>query len=307
MDTRKVLVICFVISGACAAFGGILLAGWSNRSFQAMGDPYLLPTIAAVVLGGTHVLGGRGTYLGTVAGVLLITLLQSILSVVQPQYMLADLGLKVPPESIRQIVFGMVIVGMMLIYGRERLSGDGNGDGRRRGRASPAARHRRNGSSGSGKTVVGSGLATALGGRFAEGDRFHPSENIARMSAGMPLRDEDRWDWLDAIADEIARAALDGEGAGGGLLRIEAHLPRPSPGAPPRTSCSSTSTSTGIRPRRKGGARKGHFMPASLIDSQFAALELPGPDEMAVSFDAETSGRRAGRGGCCGASGRHLS
>ena len=67
------------------------------------------------------VLGGRGTYLGTVAGVLLITLLQSILSVVQPQYMLADLGLKVPPESIRQIVFGLVIVGMMLIYGRERL------------------------------------------------------------------------------------------------------------------------------------------------------------------------------------------
>jgi ribose transport system permease protein len=121
VDTRKVLVICFVISGACAAFAGIILAGWSNRSFQAMGDPYLLPTIAAVVLGGTHVLGGRGTYLGTVAGVLLITLLQSILSVVQPQYMLAELGLKVPPESIRQIVFGLVIVGMMLIYGRERL------------------------------------------------------------------------------------------------------------------------------------------------------------------------------------------
>jgi ribose transport system permease protein len=120
VDTRKVLVICFVISGACAAFGGILLAGWSNRSFQAMGDNYLLPTIAAVVLGGTHVLGGRGTYLGTVAGVLLITLLQSILSVVQPQHMLADLGLKVPPESIRQIVFGLVIVGMMLIYGREK-------------------------------------------------------------------------------------------------------------------------------------------------------------------------------------------
>lgn len=121
VDTRRVLVICFVISGACAAFAGIILAGWSNRSFQAMGDPYLLPTIAAVVLGGTHVLGGRGTYLGTVAGVLLITLLQSILSVVQPQYMLAELGLKVPPESIRQIVFGLVIVGMMLIYGRERL------------------------------------------------------------------------------------------------------------------------------------------------------------------------------------------
>jgi ribose transport system permease protein len=121
VDTRRVLVICFVISGACAAFGGVLLAGWANRSYQAMGDPYLLPTIAAVVLGGTNVLGGRGTYLGTVAGVILITLLQSILSVVQPQYMLAEIGLKVPPETIRQVVFGLVIVGMMLLYGRERV------------------------------------------------------------------------------------------------------------------------------------------------------------------------------------------
>jgi ribose transport system permease protein len=120
VNTRRVLVTCFVISGACAALGGILLSGWANRSFQAMGDPYLLPTIAAVVLGGTNVLGGRGTYLGTVAGVILITLLQSILSVVQPQYLLAEMGMKMPPETIRQIVFGFVIVGMMLMYGRER-------------------------------------------------------------------------------------------------------------------------------------------------------------------------------------------
>jgi ribose transport system permease protein len=120
VDTRRVLVVCFVICGACAAAGGVLLSGWSNRSFQAMGDPYLLPTIAAVVLGGTNVLGGRGTYLGTVAGVILITLLQSILSVVQPQYFLAEIGLAMPPESIRQIVFGIVIVSMLLLYGRER-------------------------------------------------------------------------------------------------------------------------------------------------------------------------------------------
>ena len=99
----------------------MLLAGWANRSYQAMGDPYLLPTIAAVVLGGTNVLGGRGTYLGTVAGVILITLLQSILSVVQPQFLLAEIGLKMPAEGIRQIVFGIVIVGMLLLYGREKL------------------------------------------------------------------------------------------------------------------------------------------------------------------------------------------
>ena len=121
VDTRRVLLICFAISGACAAAGGILLAGWANRSYQAMGDPYLLPTIAAIVLGGTNVLGGRGSYLGTVAGVILITLLQSILSVLQPQLFFADLGFKMPAEVFRQIVFGVVIITMLLLYGRERL------------------------------------------------------------------------------------------------------------------------------------------------------------------------------------------
>ena len=115
IDTRRVLVVCFAISGAAAALGGVLLAGWANRSYQAMGDPYLLPTIAAIVL------GGRGTYLGTVAGVILITLLQSILSVLQPQIFFAEFGLKVPAEVFRQIVFGIVIIGMLLLYGRERL------------------------------------------------------------------------------------------------------------------------------------------------------------------------------------------
>jgi ribose transport system permease protein len=121
VDTRRVLLICFAISGACAAAGGILLAGWANRSYQAMGDPYLLPTIAAIVLGGTNVLGGRGSYIGTVAGVILITLLQSILSVLQPQLFFADLGFKMPAEVFRQVVFGVVIISMLLLYGRERL------------------------------------------------------------------------------------------------------------------------------------------------------------------------------------------
>ena len=73
-----------------------------------MGDAYLLPSIAAVVLGGTSILGGRGNYLGTVAGVVLITLLQSILSVMQM------------PEFGRQIIYGLVIIMMLLIYGRQR-------------------------------------------------------------------------------------------------------------------------------------------------------------------------------------------
>lgn len=121
VDTRRVTLIAFALSGACAAAGGILLAGWANRSYQAMGDPYLLPTIAAIVLGGTHVLGGRGTYLGTVAGVILITLLQSILSVLQPQNYFAEMGISLPADVFRQVVFGLVIIGMMMLYGREKV------------------------------------------------------------------------------------------------------------------------------------------------------------------------------------------
>ncbi len=121
VDTRKVILICFVISGACAAATGVLLAGWANRSYQAMGDPYLLPTIAAIILGGTNVLGGRGKYIGTVAGVILITILQSMLSVVQPQRYFAQLGLDFPADTFRQVVFGLVIFGMLLIYGRQQL------------------------------------------------------------------------------------------------------------------------------------------------------------------------------------------
>ncbi|HWA18278.1 MAG TPA: ABC transporter permease [Devosia sp.] len=120
VDAKLVVLICFVISGACAAATGIMLSGWANRSYQAMGDPYLLPAIAAVVLGGANVMGGRGTYVGTVAGVVLITLLQSILSVVQPQNIFAQIGIAVSAEAVRQIAFGIVIIGMLLLYGREK-------------------------------------------------------------------------------------------------------------------------------------------------------------------------------------------
>jgi ribose transport system permease protein len=110
-DTRRVVFACFALSGACAALAGVLLAGYSSKAYQAMGDSYLLPAIAAVVLGGTNIMGGRGTYLGTVAGVLLITLLQSILSVMQIE------------EAFRQMIYGTVIIGMLLVYGRGRKVG----------------------------------------------------------------------------------------------------------------------------------------------------------------------------------------
>lgn len=108
IDTRRITMIAFVISGSLSALGGVLLAGYASKASQSMGDAYLLPSIAAVVLGGTHVLGGKGTYLGTVAGVILITLLQSILSVMQIE------------EAGRQLIYGVVIVSMLLLYGRQK-------------------------------------------------------------------------------------------------------------------------------------------------------------------------------------------
>jgi ribose transport system permease protein len=112
VDTRRVVMLCFVIAGACSAAAGVLLTGYSTKAYQAMGDAYLLPAIAAVVLGGTNILGGRGSYLGTVVGVILITLLQSILSVMQI------------PEMGRQIIYGIVIITMLLVYGRGRRHSD---------------------------------------------------------------------------------------------------------------------------------------------------------------------------------------
>jgi ribose transport system permease protein len=105
---RSVVVAAFALAGGLSAFGGVLLAGYASKAAQAMGDPYLLPAIAAVVLGGTSILGGRGSYVGTVAGVILVTLLQSMLSVMQ----IAEAG--------RQIIYGAVIVAMLLVYGRGR-------------------------------------------------------------------------------------------------------------------------------------------------------------------------------------------
>jgi len=105
--TQWVLVGGFVASGICAAITGMLLAGFSHKAYQAMGDGYLMSAVAAVVIGGTNIMGGRGTYLGTVLGTILIVLLQSVLSVMQM------------PDAGRQIIYGGVIIAMLLVYGRQ--------------------------------------------------------------------------------------------------------------------------------------------------------------------------------------------
>lgn len=141
------------------------------------------------------------------------------------------------------------------------------------------------GVSGCGKSVIGSALAEALGGRFVEGDRFHPPENIERMSAGLPLRDEDRWGWLDAIATEISDAERRGETlvvACSALKRVYRDRLRP---ASRDLKFVYLEIGRDVAAARVA-ARKDHFMPASLIDSQFAALEPPGPEEDALTLDA---------------------
>jgi ribose transport system permease protein len=111
INTRRVIVGAFVTSSLCAALAGVLLTGYSAKAYQGMGNAFLLPSIAAVVLGGTHILGGRGRYVGTLVGVILIVLLNSVLSIMQM------------PEAFRQIIYGSVIISMLLVYGRsERVT-----------------------------------------------------------------------------------------------------------------------------------------------------------------------------------------
>jgi ribose transport system permease protein len=106
VKTPRVLIMAFILSGALNACAGLLLAGNAGRSFNEMGDQYLLPAIAAVVIGGTSILGGSGKYAGTIAGVIMVRLLDGALNIVQ-----------VSPAA-KDITFGLVILAMLFLYGR---------------------------------------------------------------------------------------------------------------------------------------------------------------------------------------------
>lgn len=108
----RVIIGAFVLAGLLSALAGLLLAGYANQAYQGMGNPYLMPTIAAVVIGGTSILGGRGSYAGTFAGALFITLLLSVLSVLQL------------PEAVRQMLFGLIIMAMLVLDGLRRAPHD---------------------------------------------------------------------------------------------------------------------------------------------------------------------------------------
>jgi gluconokinase len=141
------------------------------------------------------------------------------------------------------------------------------------------------GVTGCGKTAVGKALAKRLGANFIEGDALHPQENVAKMASGTPLDDNDRAGWLDTIGRNVADEQAMGK--------------------PVVATCSALKRAYRDRLRkfvpdaifvhlvlsreeswRRVSNRPGHFMPASLVDSQFATLEAPAEDEAAISLDA---------------------
>lgn len=133
------------------------------------------------------------------------------------------------------------------------------------------------GVSGAGKSTVGRRLAERLGAEFVEGDDFHPEENVARMSAGLPLTDEHREPWLDALATRVTDAVAAGSPtvvAASALRRAHRDLLR---GAGPVTFVFLLAAPEELAHRVE--SREHDFMPAELLDDQLATLEPPGPDE----------------------------
>jgi len=95
-----------VISALLAGIAGLLISGLTNTVSVALVDSYVLPSVAAAVIGGTSIMGGRGGFGGTIVGALILTVLSSLLSV---------LGF---PEAVRQVLFGSIIVAVAAAYTR---------------------------------------------------------------------------------------------------------------------------------------------------------------------------------------------
>ena len=135
---------------------------------------------------------------------------------------------------------------------------------------------------GSGKSTVGRSLAQALGLPFVEGDELHPPRNVALMAAGTPLTDEDRIDWLQALADALSAASDTGAVVSCSALKRR-YRDRLRQAAPDLRLVHLTGASELLARRLQG--RAGHYMPASLLPSQLQALEPPAADEDAITLD----------------------
>ena len=144
------------------------------------------------------------------------------------------------------------------------------------------------GVSGSGKTTIGKALARRLGWQFQEGDALHPPENVAKMKAGHPLDGEDRGPWLTAVAariDQWRRQAQCGVITCSALKRRYRDIII---GNRADVRLIYLEGSRELIGGRLAG-RRGHFMPPTLLDSQFATLEPPTPDEVAMTISVDAS------------------
>ncbi len=138
------------------------------------------------------------------------------------------------------------------------------------------------GVSGAGKSTVGTLIAQRLGLSFRDADEFHPPANIAKMSAGLPLTDDDRWPWLDAIGAHLAAHRASGAVVTCSALK-RAYRDRLRGAAPGLRFIHLHGAQALIAERQ--AARQGHFMPPSLVASQFATLEAPDAEADVVMLD----------------------
>ena len=138
------------------------------------------------------------------------------------------------------------------------------------------------GVAGCGKSTVGAALAQVMAVPFRDGDDLHPAENVAKMSRGEPLSDADRWPWLALVGQALAKEPMIiGCSA---LKRSYRDFITDQAGAP--VTFINLAGSRAVIERRMR-ARQGHFMPPALLDSQFAALEPPMPDENAITVQID--------------------
>ena len=144
------------------------------------------------------------------------------------------------------------------------------------------------GVSGSGKSTIADKLAERLSWTYEDGDRFHPASNVAKMSAGHPLTDEDRWPWLQAIADEIDRLCMAGEHAVIACSALKrAYRDVLVHGRSDVRIVYLDGTQQLIAHRL--AQRKGHFMPPGLLESQFGTLQPPDASERPVTVSIDAS------------------